>query len=56
MSLAVHAFHIRVQYGRHAAKHLKNEGFTVHQVKLFNRVLDGSRDKFVRLMRRVQLQ
>jgi len=53
VSLAVNAHLIRVQYIGYAAKHLKNKGLTIHEIKLFDRVFDSSRYEFVRLMRRV---
>lgn len=41
---------IRVQYGGNAAEHLKDKRFSVHEIELFNSVLDGSCDQFVGLM------
>ena len=50
MRISMDAGLICVQYGRNAAKHLKYKRFSVHEIELFNSVLDGSCDQFVGLM------
>lgn len=47
---------VGVQDRRNTSKHLKNEGLSIHEIKLLDRVFDSRSDQLVGLMRRVELK
>jgi len=49
-------YFVDIQDSGHATEHLQYERLSVHQIELFDRVLDGSGHQFVGLMTRIDLQ